>query len=69
MAADTFGGFGTEAEKALRKVSREAQLLRGSDVLPVTQLRQRLQLAIMRGLARQLLRRLTFEDLAVPEAA
>ncbi len=62
LAADSFGGFGFEAERAIRKASREAQLLRGSDVLPATHLRQRLQLSILKGLARQLLRRLTYGE-------
>ena len=62
LAADSFGGFGCEAERAISKVSREAQLLRGSDVLPATHLRQRLQMSILKGLARQLLRRLTYGE-------
>jgi len=59
LAADTFGGFGVLAEEAMCKAAREAQLLRGGNALSCTQLRQRMQVAVMRGVARQLLRRIT----------
>ena len=62
LAADTFGGFGEQAEAAMREVTKNAQLLRG-DSLPPTHLRQRLQFAILRGVARQLLRRFTHPEL------
>ena len=63
LAADTFGGFGPTAEDAMSKVAKDAQLLRGVDALPAIHLRQRLQIAVLRGVARQLLRRITQHDL------
>ena len=62
LAADTFGGFGAQAEEALHEVSKNAKLLRGASAPTATQLRQRLQVAVMRGVARQLLRRLTYPE-------
>ncbi len=59
--ADTFGGFGVEAEIAMRKATSSQfpapRRPRCQDALPASLLRQRLQFAILRGLARQLLRR------------
>ena len=63
LAADTYGGFGTEADLALRKVVKHARLFQGESAITATQLRQKLQLAVMRGLARQLLRRQMRYDL------
>ena len=63
LAADTFGGFGPQAELALHKVTKDAQLLRGDSAPPAVHLRQRLQVAVLRGVARQLLRRITHHEL------
>ena len=63
LAADTFGGFGAHAESALLEIAKNAELLRGSSAPPPAHLRQRLQMAILRGVARQLLRRITHHDL------
>ena len=60
LAADTFGGFGDSASDAISKVAAHARLCRGEDFeLTRTRLVQRLQVAVMRGVARQLLRRIT----------
>ena len=62
LAVDTFGGFGKQAEDAIHEVVKHAQLLRGSGSLQATHVRQRLQVAVFRGVARQLLRRITHHD-------
>ena len=60
LAADTFGGFGPEAIKAITKVANQARLLQGADApTTVRTLSQRLRIVVMRGVAHQLLRRLT----------
>ena len=43
----------------MRKVANEARLMRGGTALTLRQLRQRMQAAVMKGVARQLLRRIT----------
>jgi len=63
LAADTFGGFGVQAEVALHQISKDALLLRGLSAPPAIHLHQRLQIAILRGVVRQLLRRITHHDL------
>ena len=52
LSANTFGGFGTEAEAAMRHAVKQAKLFRGESALSPDQLRQRLQFAVMRGVAR-----------------
>ena len=63
LAADTFGGFGVQAEAAMHKILKDHQLLRGVDAPPATHLRQHLQISVLRGVSRQLLRRLTHSEL------
>ena len=63
LAADTFGGFGIHAELAMHEMAKDALLLRGTSAPTVNHLRQRLQIAVLRGVARQLLRRLTHHEL------
>jgi len=63
LAADTFGGFGVQAEVALHEVSEDALLLRGLSAPPAIHLHRRLQTALLRGVARQLLRRITHHEL------
>ena len=62
-AADTFGGFGIQAEGAMKEAAKNSALLRGSDAISSAHMRQNLQLAVLRGVARQLLRRITHHDL------
>ena len=61
LAADTFGGFGAEAEKAFQTAVARGKLYRGNAELDVScsvsSVRARLQLASLKGVARQLLRR------------
>ena len=47
----------------MQKVAKDAKLQRGSSALTATHLRPNLQVAVLRGVARQLLRRLTFPEL------
>jgi hypothetical protein len=63
LATDTFGGFGELARQAIKKVASQARLCRGADErLTGGRLLQRLQVSVMKGVARQLLRRITHED-------
>ncbi len=62
LAADTFGGFGVEAEKAMRQVIKNAKLRCGSGC--ATHLRQNLQISVLRGVARQLLRHIPHHEAA-----
>lgn len=62
MATDTFGGFGAEAEKAFTTAVARGKLHRGTtseiDIsCTVSSVRARVQMATMKGVARQLLRR------------
>ena len=63
LAADTFGGFGSKAEGAMHEMAKQERLLRGSCATPLLHVRQRLQCAVMRGVYRQLLCRLTHHEL------
>ncbi len=62
MAADTFGGFGAAAKEAVRRAVARGRLLEGNALCDryATQrgTLQSLQVGVMRGVARQLLRRL-----------
>ena len=62
MAMDTFGGVGEAAKKAIGVAVAHARIFRGNALcdrsLSRLALRQRLQVAVMRGVGRQLLRRL-----------
>ena len=66
LAMDTFGGMGEKAQKAIRDVVAHARIFRGNALcdrsLSLLGMRQRLQVAVMRGVARQLLRRLGVGD-------
>ena len=62
LAADTFGGFGPLAEEAIFKVAKHARLRRGVAALTASQLFQRLQFAVLRGVARQVLRRMNHQE-------
>ena len=63
LAMDTYEGYGQAAESAFEKVSNEHRLTRGKEKhYSMSQIIMRLQMAVMRGVARQLLRRKTFED-------
>ena len=67
LAVDTFGGFGSEAVEALEKVAKQTRMCRGEDTeMSRGRLLQRLQVVLFRGIARQLLRRLTYDE-EVPE--
>ena len=63
LAADTFGGFGVQAESALHQLTKDARLLRGESAPQAVHIRQRLQIAVLRGVARQVLRRITHHDM------
>ena len=67
LAMDTFGGIGDRARKAIAIVIAHARIFRGSAMFDraVSKrcLIQRLQVAMMRGVARQLLRRLCVVDI------
>ena len=62
LAMDTFGGVGDRARKAITTAVSHARIHRGNALYDRTVSRrgliQRLQVALMRGVARQLLRRL-----------
>ena len=63
LAIDTFGGFGELAQQAIRKAANGARLMRNEDcALSRSRLLQRLQVSAMMGVARQLLRRQTYDD-------
>jgi hypothetical protein len=63
LAADTFGGFGDLAKQAITKAASHAKLCRGADARGArSRILQRLQVSAMKGIARQLLRRVTHED-------
>ena len=69
LAVDTFGGFGMQADAAIGEVAKHALLLRGPSAPPASHIRQRLQVAVFQGVARQLLRRITHcEDEDLEEA-
>jgi hypothetical protein len=69
LAVDTFGGFGELARSALCKVATHARLCRGADFGTTRgRLLQRLQATLMRGVARQLVRRIKHEDEDAEEA-
>jgi hypothetical protein len=69
LAADTFGGFGEQAVSAISQVARESKLRRGPDEgTTASRLRQRLQVAVLRGVARQLLPHVDWEE-ELPEEA
>ena len=61
LAMDTFGGVGVEASRAIGVAVAHARVFRGIALFDRTVSRlcllQRLQIAVMRGVARQLLRR------------
>lgn len=62
MAADTFGGFGVAAREAVRRAVARGRIFEGNALCDryATQngMLQSLQVGVMRGIARQLLRRL-----------
>ena len=66
LATDTFGGMGAAAEKAIGVAVAHARIFRGNALcdraLCRRMLTERLQVAVMRGVARQLLRRLGADD-------
>ena len=66
LAMDTFGGMGSAARKAVNVAVSHARIFRGNALYDRTltrrMLAQRLQVAVMRGVARQLLRRLGVDD-------
>jgi hypothetical protein len=66
MAADTFGGFGVAAKDAVRRVVARGRIFEGNALCDrhATQkgMLQSLQVGVMRGIARQLLRRLVVVD-------
>lgn len=66
LAMDTFGGVGPAAEKAISVAVAHARIFRGNALcdraLSRRMLLQRLQVAVMRGVSRQLLRRLGVGD-------
>jgi hypothetical protein len=61
LAMDTFGGLGADASRAIGVAVARARIYRGSALSDRSAsrlcLRQRLQVAAVRGVARQLLRR------------
>ncbi len=63
LAADTFGEFGSKAEEAMHEMTKQERLLRGTCATPLIHVLQRLQCAVFRGVARQLLRRLTHHEM------
>ena len=66
LAMDTFGGVGERAKKAISIVVANARIFRGNALydrnVSRRGLTQRMQVAVMRGVARQLLRRLAVEE-------
>ena len=67
LAIDTFGGLGATAHEAVRKASSQARMCRGQDQeLTRGRLVERVQVSLFRGIARQLLRRLAYDE-EVPE--
>ena len=66
LAMDTFGGVGERAEKAISIVVANARIFRGNALydrnVSRRGLTQRMQVAVMRGVARQLLRRLAVDE-------
>ena len=66
LAMDTFGGVGERAKKAISIVVANARIFRGNALydrnVSRRGLTQRMQVAVMRGVARQLLRRLAVDD-------
>lgn len=72
LAADTFGGFGDHAEAAIKNAVSRGKMHRGwsqdFDVgCSVKAIKQRLRVTIMKGIARQLLRRLVVIEEAIEE--
>ena len=66
LATDTFGGVGERVKKAISIVVANARIFRGNALydrnVSWRGLTQRMQVAVMRGVARQLLRRLAVEE-------
>ena len=66
LAMDTFGGVGERAEHAIAIAVAHARIYRGSALYDRNVSRrglvQRMQVAVMRGVARQLLRRLAVAE-------
>ena len=66
LAMDTFGGVGERAKKAISIVVANARIFRGNALydrnVSRRGLTQRMQVAVMRGVARQLLRRLAVDE-------
>ena len=66
LAMDSFGGMGVAARKAVNVAVAHARIFHGNALydrsLTRRMLAQRLQVAVMRGVARQLLRRLGVDD-------
>lgn len=68
LAGDTFGGFGVEATAAAGVAASAGRLYRGfagdrDSSLTASGILQRLRVEVLKGVARQLLRRLAVEDL------
>ena len=66
LAMDTFGGVGERAKKAISIVVANACIFRGNALydrnVSRRGLTQRMQVAVMRGVARQLLRRVGWQE-------
>lgn len=66
LAADSFAGFGDCARSAIRRAVAQGRLYRGNALCDRNtsqrSLMQRLQVTVLRGVARQLLRRLAVDD-------
>ena len=66
LAMDTFGGVGERAQHAISIVVANARIYRGNALydrnVSRRGLTQRMQVAVMRGVARQLLRRLVVAE-------
>lgn len=63
LALDTLGGFGAQAMKAIGKVADHARLTHGKDnEATVNSITQRLRVAMMRGVAQQILLRASLPE-------
>ena len=63
LVADSFGGFSPVALGAISRVAKEARLRRGRDAdTTISNITQRLQVALFKGVARQLLRRVVHRE-------